>query len=115
MGRLHQEGAMSCRSLLLSFVLVGIPSLVAAQNQPSSDPTALSYAQQSVAVMAGSATVTDVTLTGSVNTARQSHTLTLTATLLTTEWLNGGRLLEEKENAEHLRRAARRFTNPSTT
>lgn len=36
--------------------------------QPPSDPTALSYAAKSVAAMAGSTTVSDATLTGTINT-----------------------------------------------
>lgn len=61
---------MSRTSLLLFLfsALVANPSLVLAQNQPASDPTALSFAAQSVAAMARNNTVSDVAATGTMNT-----------------------------------------------
>jgi hypothetical protein len=56
---------------LAAITLVAIAVLsysASAQNQPPSDPTALSYAAQSVAAMAGKNTVSDVTATGLMNT-----------------------------------------------
>ena len=72
---------MSGRSLLLSFALVGIPSLlVVGQNPPPSNPTALAYAAQSIAAMTGTTSISDVTLTGNV-TWNGSGSDTGTATL----------------------------------
>jgi len=59
---------MSRRYLLFVSVLVAISSYVPAQNQPPSDPTALSLAAQSVTAMAGSNTVSDVTASGIIDT-----------------------------------------------
>lgn len=59
---------MSRSHRLLLSAFIALPSLVVAQNQPASDPTALSFAAQSVSAMVGNATITDVTLTGNVNT-----------------------------------------------
>jgi len=56
---------------LAAITLVAIAVLsysASAQNQPLSDPMALSYAAQSVAAMAGKSTVSDVTATGLMNT-----------------------------------------------
>jgi len=53
-------------SAFLVLVLVAIPGLVLAQSQPTSDPTALTLAAQSIAAMAGSVSISDVTLTGNV-------------------------------------------------
>jgi hypothetical protein len=50
-------------SLILSVVLT---SFVSAQNQPISNSQAVAYAAQSIAAVTGGATISDVTLTGSV-------------------------------------------------
>jgi hypothetical protein len=49
--------------LILSVVLT---SLVSAQNQPASNSRAVAYAARAVAALTGGATISDVTLTGSV-------------------------------------------------
>jgi len=56
------------RYLLFFSALVVIPSSVLAQNQPASDPAALSLAAQSVAAMAGNNAIADVSATGTMNT-----------------------------------------------
>jgi hypothetical protein len=53
-------------SCFLLFVLAAIPSFTLAQSQPASDAQALAYAAQSIIAMTGNATISDVTLTGSV-------------------------------------------------
>jgi hypothetical protein len=54
--------------LFLAVVLLWAEFVFGQQQRPLSDPTALSYAAQSVAAMTSNGIVTDVTLTGSVNT-----------------------------------------------
>lgn len=53
------------RHILLAFLML-LPVCAASQTSAVSDPTAISFAQQSVAAMTGGATITDVTLNGSV-------------------------------------------------
>ena len=64
-------------------LVVFLSHSASAQNQPASDPQALTYAAQSIAAMTGSTTVSDVTLTGTVTWngggASQSGTATLLA------------------------------------
>lgn len=67
-------------SFCLLLVLFAISCSIFAQNPPSSDPQAVAYASQSIAALIGSASISDVTLTGSV-TWNGSGTDTGTATL----------------------------------
>jgi hypothetical protein len=67
--------------LILSVVLT---SLVSAQNQPHSNSQAVAYAAQSIAALTGGATISDVTLTGSV-TWNGSDTGTATLQALGTD------------------------------
>jgi len=56
-----------CRvSLVLSLVLVVIPTSILAQNPPASDQTALTLAAQAVAALTGGNSISDVTLSASV-------------------------------------------------
>jgi outer membrane lipoprotein-sorting protein len=63
-----------------ALLVVFLSNSASAQNQPPSDPQALTYAAQSIAAMAGSTTISDVTLTGTV-TWYGAGTDTGTATL----------------------------------
>jgi len=51
---------------LIAVAVLSVSTLAAAQNPPASDPQALSYAAQSIAALTGGASISDVTLTGSV-------------------------------------------------
>jgi hypothetical protein len=62
------KGNYSMKPLGILAVSVLILSAFAFGQQPPSDPTALSYAAKSVAAMTGSTTVSDATLTGTINT-----------------------------------------------
>jgi hypothetical protein len=62
------EGKFPMKPLGKLGVLIVILSAFAFGQQPPSDPTALSYAAKSVTAMAGNNTVSDVTLTGTINT-----------------------------------------------
>jgi hypothetical protein len=58
-----------------------LTSSASAQNQPSSDPQALSYAAQSITALTGGATISDVTLTGNATWIAGSDNETGPATL----------------------------------
>ena len=68
-------------SAFLVLVLVAIPGLVLAQSQPTSDPTALAFASQSIMAMTGGNPVSDVTLTGNSTWIAGSDNETGAATL----------------------------------
>jgi hypothetical protein len=70
----------SIRLLVCGLLVFAFPNFVRAQNQPASDPQALAYAAQSIAVLTGGNTISDVTLTGTV-TWNGGGTDTGTATL----------------------------------
>jgi hypothetical protein len=61
--------------------ILATPTFLIGQNQPASDPQALSYAAQSITALAGGTTINDVTLTGTV-TWNGSGSDTGTATLM---------------------------------
>lgn len=70
------------RIVTLSLLLLYILTISAVcQSTPSSDPQAVSYANQALSAMVGSATITDVTLSGTATWIAGSDTETGTATL----------------------------------
>ena len=68
------------RITLSLFVLLA--SFAAAQNQPQSDPQALSIAAQAMAALTGGTAITDVTLTGNVSWIAGTETQSGTGTFL---------------------------------
>lgn len=72
----------SSHLLVCSLVVFAFSRFVFAQSPPASDPQALSYASQSIAVLTGGAAISDVTLTGNVIRIAGSETDTGPATLL---------------------------------
>jgi hypothetical protein len=72
---------LRCFVLLLVFVLFGSTFLVS-QNQPVSDPQALSLVSQSVAALTGGTSISDVTLSGTAAWSNGTGSETASATLM---------------------------------
>ena len=67
--------------LHLFLLVLGVPSFVIAQSQPTSDPQALTLAAQSISTLTGGTTVSDVTLTGTATWTVGTDSETGSATL----------------------------------